>query len=388
MPFSRDEIFLIAGEASGDMHAAHLIEEAKRLAPDTHFFGVGGPKCKAAGMEICVDAESLSAVGVFELWNRADELLHSYTTVRRLIERRRPKLAVLLDLPDFNLRMANHLHRLGVPIIYYISPQVWAWRKGRVETIRRLVDQMMVILPFEKDFYKRHGIDAVYVGNPLSQTVPQRNRYRSQEEILSGPRVAILPGSRKSEIHLHKDLLVGVCRNMKKQFPAIQFRIPSASTLDIEMVRASVSEAEISVEVTPAYEILAWADVALVASGTATLETALVGTPFCLFYRLNDLTMALGLGKVVRKVGYPFGLVNRILGTDDVPELLMEEATVSSAVEELTKLIQSPEKRENQKKAFERVRQALGSHRASETAAASVLSFFERPRTNRALLFS
>ena len=363
-------VFVIAGEASGDLHAAHLIQELKRRDPSLTFFGVGGPLCRQAGMEVVIDADSLSVVGLFEVVRQADELLTAYRRVRKLLERRKPDLALLLDLPDFNLKMAAHLKRMNVPVVYYISPQVWAWRKGRVHAIKELVDKMLVIYPFEKEFYRQHGVDAEYVGNPLACTVAPRFHYRTQAEISLAPRIAVLPGSRRGEIRLHKDLLVDFSKQIKARYPGAELRVPSARSLPDGLVAEALFDSEMSVEPVEPQSVLAWADVALVASGTATLETGLIGTPFCLFYRLGTLTAGLGnwLGIFKRHIG----LVNILLNENLVDERRMQNATVENCVSSICALIESEALRAKQIDGFRRIRTLLGNRPASSGAASAV----------------
>lgn len=363
-------VFVIAGEASGDLHAAHLIRELRQRDSSLTFYGVGGPLCRQAGMDVVIDADSLSVVGLFEVVRQADELLTSYRRVRQLMERRKPDLAILLDLPDFNLKMAAHLKRMGVPVVYYISPQVWAWRKGRVHAIKALVDKMLVIYPFEKEFYRRHGVDAEYVGNPLACQIAPRFHYRPQSEVIASPRLAILPGSRRGEIRLHKDLLVEFSKQIKARYPRAEMRVPAARSLPEGLVAEALFDGEMTVESTDPQKVLAWADVALVASGTATLETGLVGTPFCLFYRLGTLTASLGnaLGVFRRHIG----LVNILLGEDLVDERRMENATVQNCLLSVSALIESESLREKQVEGFRRIRALLGDRPASSGAASAV----------------
>ncbi len=365
-------IFIIAGEASGDLHASNLIRELRKRDPSFEFYGVGGPLCREAGMDVVVDSDSLSVVGLFEVVRQADELLMSYRRVRQLMERRKPDLAILLDLPDFNLKMAAHLKRLGVPIVYYISPQIWAWRQSRVHAIRQLVDKMLVIYPFEQDFYRRHGVNAEYVGNPLACSVAPRFHYRPQREVLAAPRIAVLPGSRRGEIRLHKELLVGFSRRIKELYPAVEIRVPAARSLPEGLVAEAFFDSDMSIENESPQNILAWADVALVASGTATLETGLIGTPFCLYYRLGALTVGLGnwLGIFKRHIG----LVNILLDEELTVERRMENATVDNCVQSICELIESEPLRLKQIDGFRRIRELLGNRPASSGAANAVQS--------------
>ncbi len=278
------KILMVAGEASADLHGSHLLREIKSKCPGgVQAFGVGGEKLRAEGMEILVEAQDLSIIGVTAVVKRLPELLGYFNGLVKTAKKEKPDLAILMDLPDFNLRLAKKLKRLGIPILYYISPQVWAWRQGRVNHIRKYVDHMLVLFPFEKDFYDRFGVRSTFVGHPLLDFLPKKTEYRASVDILKGPRLALLPGSRRSELEHHRDLLLGVVDRLAKKFPDLEVRLPVAATLSLDWVRELYNHPRISIESGNAYDVLCWADAAGVASGTATLETALIGTPFCLY---------------------------------------------------------------------------------------------------------
>jgi lipid-A-disaccharide synthase len=305
------KVLLIAGEASSDLAASGLVKELKRRNPDFEFFGVGGKKLSQEGMEIVVPSERLNVVGIADWWDKAKDIWLSYRKVIKAIETKRPDLAILLDLPDFNLRVAKKLKILKVPVVYYLSPQVWAWRKGRINLIKDRVSKMLVVFPFEKDFYQKEGVAVDFVGHPLVESVQPRKRYRDQAVIQKAPRITLLPGSRKSEVRYHAPLLKKLIQLLKKEYPDCQIQVPVASTLSPDWVTKSlgISPSEL---VTNSWDSFHWADLAVVASGTATLEAALIGTPFALFYRVSP-SSAWIFKHFVKYSGF-IGMPNILLG--------------------------------------------------------------------------
>lgn len=366
-------VFMVAGEASADSHGAALLRELKRHVPDLHCFGVGEKGLAREGMEILVDAKAINVVGISDWFDRLGEVVGAYRHVKATVRKRKPDCAILLDLPDFNLRLARQLKAMGVPVIYYISPQVWAWRRYRVKTIRRVVDKMLVLFPFEKAFYDAQGVPAEFVGHPLLETMPPRAHYRSQAEIGAAPRIAALPGSRKSELKFHAPVLRGALERLRKRYPAAEITIPVAPTLAADQVRAVFPDPGIRLHEGKARETLEWADVALVASGTATLETALTGTPFCLLYVLSASSAFL-YKRVIRYRGY-LGMPNLLHGREVVRELIQQKATPEALAEECSRLIEDEPYRSAMGQALGECREKLGMPGASARAAMQVLSF-------------
>lgn len=371
-------VFVVAGEASADLHGAHLLRELKRLAPDVHAWGVGAEKLRAEGMEVVVDAQKLNVVGIFDWLDRFGEVWGSYRFVLREIERRRPDVAVLLDLPDFNLLVAKRLKALGIPVVYYISPQVWAWRKYRVKKIRRRVDRMLVLFPFEKEFYDRHRVPVTFTGHPLRDSIRPRSDYRSAEEITAAPRVALLPGSRRSELRHLGPILDGVARLLVERFPSVEIQVPVARTLSKEAVRAVMPFERIQLT-DDARDTVRWADAALVASGTATLETALVGTPLALVYVVNATTMAF-VRAFIRYKGF-LGMPNLLHGREVVREYWQEDATPPALVDECERLLFDETYRGEAIGALRQSRDLLGTTEgASARAAVEVWNYLRAPR--------
>lgn len=374
-------VFMVSGEASSDLYGAALVSEMRKRVPRLEVYGVGGRKLRESGMDVVADASSLNVVGVSDWRGKWREVWRTYQTVRKSILQRKADVAVLLDLPDFNLRLARLLKAEGIPVVYYISPQVWAWRTYRVHTIRKLVDRMMVVFPFEREFYGRHGVESVFVGHPLLDEIEERTTHRSQQEIERAPRIAILPGSRPSEVRYHASIVGPLVDNIREQYPLSEIQIPVASTLGSEFVLSELSRLSrslLSSDVTTqdSREVLRWADIALVASGTATLETALIGTPFALFYRLSR-TSAWGLKYLFRYKGF-FGMPNLLHRKEVVREFLQEGATPAALGAEVRRLLQDTAYREATIEHLHHCRELLGTQGATVRASQVVWDILDR----------
>lgn len=366
-------LFMVAGEASADMHAANLLRELKKFYPDLNCEGVGGDSLKEAGMNVVLESEKLNVVGISDWWDRAAEVLGGYKKVIRHLESAPPDYAVLLDLPDFNLRVAKKLKRLGVPVIYYISPQVWAWRKYRVRQIQRDINLMLVVFPFEKEFYDKYGVKVVFVGHPLLESIEPRITYRSQAEIEAAPRIAFLPGSRKSEVRFHGPILAKLEALLHEKYPHAEIKVPVARTLDKSFVEAHFQSKRITFEKGNSHDVLNWADVAVVASGTATLETALIGTPFSLFYKVSKLS-AWFYRNLMNYRGF-IGMPNLLHQKEWVREFFQDNATPENLFSETVKLINDETYRSAQSQALRTCREKLGDVGANNRAAETIHKF-------------
>jgi lipid-A-disaccharide synthase len=384
--------FLIsAGEASGELYGAGLMTALRGRVPSAEFFGVGGQRMRDAGCDTVIDAHEISVVGLAEV---VTHLPHIYSEFKRLVREakaRRPDAAILIDFPDFNLRLARELHQLGIPVIYYVSPQLWAWRQGRVEQIRRYVKKVLVIFPFEAEFYRQHNVAAEYVGHPLAdETLPSisREQYAAENELDQAKTwIALLPGSRKKEFTLNfgpmieAGNLLSRPRQLKARMghplshPQYEFLLPVASSLDRAWVLRQIGEpARLPIRlVDDARPALAHSRAAIVASGTATLQTALIGTPFVMVYRVTPTTWLLGrrLVKVNR-----FAMPNLIAGRDVVPEFVQHDFRPHAVAAAVRELIDDAPKRQSMLEGLGEVRARLhpeGSETASEKAAAAVI---------------
>jgi lipid-A-disaccharide synthase len=367
------ELLVVAGEASGDLHGARLISELRQRVPGLAAFGLGGDEMRAAGLQSVAHSSEVAVVGITEVLKVLPRIREVFADLLHEVDRRRPALAVLIDFPDFNLRLARQLKGRGLEIVYYISPQVWAWRRGRVKTIARLVDRMLVLFPFELDFYRGHGVDVVHVGHPLVDEVPILPQVwdRGGEEEKKGPyRVALLPGSRLSEVEALLPTLLAAVGKLAGRLP-IEARIIRAPTVPRELLDEAVELSGLTVAIIESDRFAAVADshLALCASGTATLEVGLLGTPMIVVYRLASWTYLLAR-LLVRLPNV--ALVNLVLGRRVVPELIQRQANPERIAAEAARLLTDAEARSTMRKALAEVRGRLGAGGASGRAAGEV----------------
>lgn len=374
---------MVAGEASGDLHGARLLAELTRLRPDLRVFGLGGDELQAAGLDSVAHSAEVAVVGITEVLKELPRIRQVFAALVAEAARRRPAVAVLVDFPDFNLRLAKKLKELGIRVVYYVSPQVWAWRKGRVKTIARRVDKMLVLFPFEVDFYRQAGVDVVHVGHPLVDEVPEiENVWRRGSGEAAPPfRVALLPGSRRSEIAaLLPTFLAGAVR-LAERLP-IEVRLIRAPTVPEALLAGQVAEsgalARVPIEIVAAdrFAAIAGSHVALCASGTATLEVGLLGTPLLVCYKLGAWTFR--LAKLLVKLPY-FSLVNLVLGRGAVLELLQDEANPERIAAEAERLLTERDLRQRLQRDLAELRARLGERGASTRAAAEVACLLPRP---------
>ena len=375
--------FLIsAGEASGELYGANLIEALRRRVPDAEFFGVGGQRMRDAGFETIIDAHDISVVGLAEV---VAHLPNIYTQFKRLVREaklRKPDAAILIDFPDFNLRLARELTKLGIAVIYYVSPQLWAWRQGRIEQIKKYVRKMLVIFPFEADFYRKHNVAVEYVGHPLADVPPPsmtRQQFAAENGLDASKQwIALLPGSRRKEVSLN---LPGMLETATALGYHYQFVLPVATSLEAEWMRSLTSRSQIPVSLSrDARASLLHARAAIVASGTATVEAALIGTPLVMIYRVTPVTWKLGrrFVKLSR-----FAMPNLIAGRDVVPEFVQEGFRPEAVAARVRELVADGPARQSMLEGLGEVRTKLhaqGRQTASERAAQAVLDTI---KTNR-----
>ena len=366
------KILLVAGEASADLHASHVVRELKRIDPSVHLYGIGGDELRRAGMEILFDARDLSVVGIVEVVSRLPHIRKVFNTLKRQIEEAPPGLLILLDYPDFNLRLAAVAKKHRVPVLYYISPQIWAWRQGRVKKIARIVDQMAVVFPFEVPLYEKEGVPVQFVGHPLlDREIPAFDSAGSLEAFgmkPGWPVIGLLPGSRKSEIERLLPVMLAAAQRIQKEYPLAQFIIPVAPGIRREEIEIWVAQKTVPVTVVEnqLHRALQVCSLALVASGTATLETALMKKPMIILYKISFLTYL--IGRLMIRVPC-IGLANIVAGTQVVPELIQADASPQRIAGEALALLKSPERLAAMERELGRIRERLGAPGASARVA-------------------
>lgn len=377
----KPKILISAGEASGEMYASQLVAALKRRLPEASFFGCAGPRMRAAGVRAVVEAEALSVVGLVEVLRHIPRIYREFRKLAAAAEREKPDIAILTDSPDFHFRLASKLKRSGVPVVYYVAPQVWAWRQGRARAMRRLIDLLVCIFPFEEAFFGAHGIRTLYAGHPLTRMFKpsmSRKEFRASLGIDENrPVVGLLPGSRAGEWKRHLPVLLDAVDRMRQAAPSEQ-RIPqfvlgvpesgmlwpssaaggAPSDIDEEKTKKRISSASIKTVVGKTWDLVSHADLLLTASGTVTIEAALAATPMVTFYKVSPWSWKLGRWLV--KVPY-LTMVNLVAGKQVVPELMQDDATGATLAEAALDLLHDPIAMEKMREDLGRVRHLLAS---------------------------
>lgn len=376
----RPSILLVAGEASGDLHAGRLAAALRARRPELDIAGMGGEEMRAAGVRLLVDAKETAVVGFTELWARRQALRSALRRLRSHLAEARPSLLVCVDFPDFNLLLARTANRLGIPVCYFISPQVWAWRRGRVRTIRRLVRRMLVLFPFEEALYREAQVPVRFVGHPLLDVLadaPARGAARAALGIPSEARVVgLLPGSRAAEISRHLPLLLRAAQRMRAARPDLGVVVGLAQHLEAEPAARLAAEAGARVVQGQTHALIRAADLLLAVSGTVTLEAAILGTPMVITYRLGRLTWL--LARLLVRVRF-IGLPNLVAERPVVGELIQRDATPERLAEAGLALLDSPERAARMRADLAEVRARLGQPGAVERAAQAVLELLADP---------
>jgi len=376
MEKKRPHILIVAGEASGDIHAAHLVDEIKKLDPEVTFSGLGGIHMKNSGVEIYHDLTKLAVVGFWEVLNHYGEFKKIFDSFLKKAKEIKPACVILIDYPGFNLRLAKKLKEQHIKVIYYISPQVWAWKKNRVHQIKKYVDRMLVIFQFEKDFYASFGMEVDFVGHPLADDIKVTVE---KEAFLKGHHlqeyrltIGILPGSREKEIQRILPVMLKAASALQKNYPMLQFMIVKAPTIDSQLIyeQLSKNEQKIPVIEEDRYNAMHACDLCMVASGTATLETALLLKPMVVVYKTSFLTWA--LAKLFVKIPN-IGLVNVVAGKRIVPECIQQEATGSNIARHLESIFKDEIRIAQIKTGLAEVKRSLDAGGASQKAAKLVL---------------
>jgi len=372
VPVAALRILVSAGEASGDLYAAGVVERLRRGLPEAEFFGCAGPRMRQAGVRALVDASELAVVGLVEVIAHIPRVYGLYRRLCQAARQERPRLAILTDSPDFHLRLACRLKRLGIPVVYLVAPQVWAWRPGRLRVLRRTVDRLLCIFPFEEPFFRRHGIRADYIGHPLARLVRPSS---SREEFFDNhrlptdrPLVALLPGSRRGEARRHLPELLRAAERISERLAAsFVVALPGGGFAGLEHFRERIGGWPIQIIEGATWDALAHADLALAASGTVTIEAALLGTPMVTFYKVAGLSW--WLGKFLVRVPY-YSMVNLVAGRAVVPELMQNEMSGARLAAEAVRLLEDGEARCRMREDLRAVAQALeGPEDPFETAA-------------------
>jgi len=376
------KILIVAGEASGDLHAANLVKSIKELYPTSTFFGLGGKKLKAEGADLYKDLTRLAVVGFFEVLKNLKVFRKIFIELLKRIDKERPDLAILVDYPGFNLRLAEKLHQRNIPVIYYISPQIWAWGEKRIKIIKRTVSKMIVFFPFEEKLYKRHNIDASCVGHPLIDFVkPAFSKDEVFKRLKIDPNkitLALLPGSREKEIKTLLPIMLESAKVINEYFfGRIQFLILRSPAVKEDIFQRAVSGYELPLKVISdmTYDGLSASDFALVCSGTATLETALIGAPMAILYKVNFLTWV--YIRLLIKIPY-IGLVNVVRGEKIVEEFIQFDCYPQKICDYVIPLLHDKARLNRLKLELASIKDSLGRPGASLRAAQIVVDFLKK----------
>lgn len=358
-------VMIIAGEASGDLHAAKLVSATNTINPDITFYGIGGPSMRSAGVDVLVDSAELAVVGIIEIWTHRKVIFGALRQMREELRNNPPDLLILVDYPEFNLRLAKTAKECGVRVLFYISPQVWAWRQHRVKIIRERVDMMAVVFPFEEAFYLEHHVPVRFVGHPLVDEVKasaDRDHLLAEFKLQPATRiVGLFPGSRRSEIKRLLPIILKSAKQLQQDNANIQFLLPLAPTLrqeDIAKHFVQYKELNITTISERAYDVMTMCDLIITVSGTVTLEIALIGTPMIIINKVAMLTYA--IVHRMLKIDY-IGLCNIVAGKEIVPELIQYEATPDKIKQLATELLANPKKLEAMRTELSTIEERLGA---------------------------
>lgn len=367
-------ILIVAGEASGDLHGARLVRALRQAAPEAKLYGIGGDGMAAAGMELLFHIRDMAVVGFTEVIRRLPFLQRVMATLEHEIERRRPAVAILIDYPGFNLRLAKRLRRRGVKILFYIAPQVWAWGAGRIPKMARLIDKMAVVFPFEVELFENAGLPATFVGHPLLEGLqPQHSPEQFCETFQLDPNrrlLGLLPGSRREEIHRLLPDMISTATLLQQQLPELQVAIARAPNLPDSLYRKFIPNGEFKLVHHATYELMRDSTACIVCSGTATLETACFGTPLAVVYRVSQLSYE--IGKRLVKLPH-IGLVNVVAGKKIAPEFVQHDFKPANVAAAIKPFLENRKEHSAMRSALQQVRERLGTPGASERTAKMAL---------------
>lgn len=358
----RKTIYISAGEASGDMHAAGIVRALKQTHPELAFYGMGGKLMQEAGVNLIVNSKELALIGAVKILTNFFKIFSAFYAMRKAIYKHKPDLVILVDYPGFNLRLAKTAKKAGCKVLYYISPKVWAWHQSRVLTIKKYVDTMAVIFPFEVEFYKQWQIPVVFVGNPLTDTVkttqtPENFKHESNLS-LTAKTIGLLPGSRKGEIERLFPVMLEAAKILAKNLGDVQFVLPLASSLTRENLAPYLSNTTLKIKLITnnTYNAVNSCDAAIVASGTATLETALLAVPMVIIYKTSSIEACI-IRRII-KINF-VGLCNILAGKQVAKELLQNDATPENIATEITQLLLDPDYRKETIEQLQQVKASL-----------------------------
>ena len=373
-------ILIVAGEPSGDLHASRLVKDLKALKTDLIFFGLGGKLCKEAGVDIDFDIKNLAVIGLVDVFKNIFTIGKVFKGILKKIDSKKTDLAILVDYPGFNLRLAKELSKRGIPVIYYISPQIWAWAPDRIDIIKKCVAKMLVFFKFEEELYKKSGVSSEFVGNPLLEavktTLPKDEVLKKYRLSKDRPVIALLPGSRAMEVKTLLKIMAGSAEIIAKELPGAQFVVAKYRDLPAALYEEALKGRSLDIRITDgdSYNVLSVSDFAIVASGTATLETAIIGTPFVITYKVSLVNYI--AYKIVAKIKM-LGLVNVIAGRIIVPELLQYDATPEKIARASLEILRDGQKRSAMISELAEVKSSLGTTGASHRAAEAILPYLQ-----------
>ena len=374
------KILLVAGEVSGDLHGSHLVQAIRSVDPEIRFFGVGGEGLEKVGMKILYPSQSLSVVGITEVFFKLGAVLKALQGLKKSMDRERPDLVILIDFPDFNLRLAKIAHRRGIPILYYISPQVWAWRPKRIHLIARLVTKMIVLFPFEVPLYEAVGVDVDWVGHPLLDTVkPTLSKERAFQQFGLDPNrrtIGLLPGSRIHEIERLLPPLLASAHLLQQEIPDLQFVIPLAPGLPKTLLTPWMENISVPLKIVEGftYDVMNLSELLIAASGTVTLEGAILGKPMIIIYKVSLLSS--WVARALVRLDH-IGLVNLVAEKEIAPELLQKDANPQRISGEALRILRDPLLSRKMVESMGEVRQKLGEPGAAQRAAHITLSLLK-----------
>ena len=371
------KILLVAGEVSGDLHGSHLVEALQRIEPGIQFFGVGGEGLERRVMKLLYPAHSLSVVGITEVLVKLRTILRALRGLKGSLEKEKPDLIILIDFPEFNLRLAKIAHRRGIPVLYYISPQIWAWRPQRIKLIARVVKKMIVLFPFEVPLYETAGVDVEWVGHPLLDIVkPTLPKEKAFQKFGLDPKrrtVGLLPGSRIHEIERLLPPLLASAHLLQKEIPDLQFVIPLAPGISRTILSSQMKNISFPVKVVEGftYDVMNLSELLIMASGTATLEGAILGKPMIIIYKVS--LPSYWVGRALIRVDH-IGLVNLVAEKEIAPELIQKDVNPQRIADEALRILRDPILSRKMADSMDEVRQKLGEPGAAQRAAQIVVS--------------